>query len=129
LIGCFGTDVAIAVEYKEENIFEPMWENVASITLDMTFSNAVITSSGSIIGRNGTTAINATFVLARRNVNGTFTEVDRWSATNGSIPSILITSRTTRNQLPGTYRLSVTAHVTRNSRTETVFGDHTATLR
>jgi len=129
LSGVVGNFTASAGELKqEEPVVELLWENTASISLHMSFSNGTITSTGRVNGQNGTTAISATFVLARRNANGTFTEVDRWSATNGVLPMQLSTSRTTRNQPTGTYRLSVTAQVTRNGKTETVFGNHTATF-
>ena len=129
LAGFAGNYSAAAVELRAEPYAELLWENAAQITLNMSFSNGTVTSTGSVIGKSGTTAIRATFVLARRNANGTFTEVDRWTATNGNITALLTTSRSTRNQPAGTYRLSVTASVTRNGRIETVTGNHTATFR
>jgi len=115
----------------ERQVFsnELLWQNVANISLGMTFSNGTITSTGRVNGNNGTTAISATFVLARRNANGTFTEVDRWTARNGNIAMLLSTSRMTRNLSAGTYRLSVTANVTLNGKVETVSGNHSATFR
>jgi len=130
LTGFAGNYSADAVELKsQEHVITPDWENVLSVSLDMSFSNGTITSTGTVRGQSGTTAITATFVLARRNANGTFTEVDRWIAVNGNIPSILTSSRTTQNQPAGTYRLSITTSVTRNGKTETVPGNHTATFR
>jgi len=127
-VGLGGNISATAVDVVQEPINELLWENVAIITLDMKFANGIITSTGNVVGRSGTTAIVALFVLARRNADGTFTEVDRWTATNGSIAMLLSTSRTTRNQPAGTYRLSVTAHVTRSGKTETVNASYTAAL-
>jgi len=130
LLTCFGGNItAIATTTKQEVVIEPFWENAATITLNMSFSNGTITSTGRVNGKNGTTAISATFVLAKRNANGTFTEVDRWTARNGDIAMLLSTSRTTRNQSAGTYRLSVSASVTRNGRVEIVNGNHNATFR
>ena len=129
IVGLVGNYSAIAVTQREEFVIDPLWDNAATISLDMTFSNGTITSTGRVNGKNGTTAISATFVLARRNANGTFTEVDKWSAKNGSIAMLLSTSRSTRNQSAGTYRLSVTASVTRNGKVETVSGNHSATFR
>ena len=129
LTGFIGNYSAVATTSKQEIIVEPFWENAALISLDMTFSNGTITSTGTVTGKSGTTAISATFVLAQRNANGTFTEVDRWTARNGNVAFLLTTSRTTRNLSAGTYRLSVTASVTRNGRIETVNGNHSATFR
>jgi len=129
--GFIGSYSAIATDKAEERYidFNLLWENAATISLDMTFANGTITSTGRVNGQNGTTTISATFVIARRNANGTFSEVDRWTARNGSITMLLSTSRTTRNQSAGTYRLSVTASVTRNGRVETVTGSHSVALR
>lgn len=130
LAGFIGSYSAVAVEQKEKDIIvEPFWENAAVINLDMTFSNGTITSTGVVVGRAGTTAVSATFVLAQRNTNGTFTEVDRWTARNGNNATRLTTSRTTRNLSTGTYRLSVTASVVRNGSVEIVSGNHSATFR
>ena len=129
LVGFFGNYSAVAVTSREEHDVELLWESAASITLGMSFSNGTITSTGTVTGKSGTTAISAIFVLARRNANGTFTEVDRWTAKNGNVAWLLTTSRTTRNQPAGTYRLSVTASVTRNGKVETVPGNHTMTFR
>lgn len=129
ILGFGGNYTAIAASTNREAIIEPFWENAATISLDMSFRNGTITSTGRVNGQTGTTAISATFVLARRNANGTFSEVDRWTASNGPIPMLLSTSRSTRNQTAGTYRLSVTASVTRNGRVEVVTGNHSAALR
>ena len=129
-VGLLGNYTTNAATLKEEELVNELnWQNAATISLNMTFSGGTITSTGIITGQNGTTAISATFVLARRNANGTFTEVDRWTARNGTNGMILSTSRSTRNLSVGTYRLSTTASVTRNGRVETVTGNHSATFR
>jgi len=129
LVGTYPVVAYSDDEQKQEPVNDLFWDNVATISLDMSYSFGAVSSSGLVSGKAGTTAISAMFILERRNTNGTFTEVDRWSATNGNAPALLITSRTTRNQFAGTYRLSVTARVTRNGKTEIVNADHTATLR
>jgi len=129
LVGFVGSYSASGVTSRQEHGVELLWENVASIFLDMKFSNGIITSTGTVTGKSGTTAISATFILERRNTNGTFTEVDRWTANHGSITMLLSTSRSTRNQSAGTYRLSVIATVTRNGKLETVTGNHTTTFQ
>lgn len=100
--------------------FEPLWQNVASIGLNMTFSNGTVTSTSTVSGQAGTTAISATFTLSRRNTNGTLTAVDTWTATHGTNTRVLTSLRTTRNQSAGTYQLRISASVTRNGTVETV---------
>ena len=48
------------------------------------FGNGQVTSSGTIVGQNGTTNFAASFTLSRQNANGAFTAVDTWSATHGT---------------------------------------------
>jgi len=129
LTGISSNYLAFAAMPVQGAVFELFWQNAASISLDMQFSGGVITSTGRVNGQSGTTAISATFTLARQNTNGTFTEVDTWTATNGAHPFLLSTSRTTSDLAAGTYRLSVSAGVTRNGWTENVSGNHTMTFR
>ena len=109
--------------------FVPFWQNAATITLDMSLSGGNLRSSGVVTGQAGTTGITANFTLERQNANGTFSQIDRWSANNGASPMVLSSSRSTASQTAGTYRISVTARVTRNGVTETVSGTHTMALR
>ena len=121
---------ATAAELPPYMGIDPFWDNTASISLIMSFSNGRITSEGTVIGQNGTTGITASFTLSRQNANGTFTVVDTWSAVNNSTMTMFLSSsRTTANQTAGTYRLSITTRVTRNGTTETVSESHTMTLR
>lgn len=122
LIGTIGFTTT-AAEVEE---IEPFWQNAAAITLDMSRNGGTVTSSGRIAGQAGTTAISASFTLARQNANGTFTNVDSWTASSNSM--LVSSSRSTTGQSAGTYRLSVSASVTRNGTIETVFESHTMTL-
>ncbi|MCL2221851.1 MAG: hypothetical protein FWC20_06885 [Oscillospiraceae bacterium] len=124
-----GTVANTAIAAGTTEVFQPLWDNTAAITLNMSFSNGRVTSTGSVQGRTGTTAITATFTLERQNANGTFSVVDTWTASNGTIPLHLASSRVTSNQTAGTFRLSVVASVTRSGTTEVARNSHTMTLR
>lgn len=126
VIGMTGltTTAAAAEPYQVE--IEPFWQNVAAITLNMSRNGGTVTSMGQILGQAGTTAISASFTLARQNANGTFTNVDSWITNSSSMATS--SSRSTTGQSAGTYRLSVTVRVTRNGTVETVSESHTMAL-
>lgn len=97
----------------------PFWQNVQHIVLDLQFTGSTAECSGVVRGNSGTTRITATFTLERQNANGTWSSVASWSESaddslltfSASHSSVTTTGNTT-------YRLRVTALVTRNGVTE-----------
>ena len=128
VIVAMGVPLASAVNLKSVDLSEgpkTRWQHTRSIALDMSFNNRTITSNGTITGHTGTTGISAIFILERL-VNNQYEFVDSWTATSSTI--ILTSSRTTQNCDRGTYKLSVTAWVTRNGTLETVSDSLTKTF-
>ena len=98
---------------------QPHWDNVDSINMALTASDGTATGAVSIRGKSGTTQITATITLSRVAANGSLTTVRTWSnqSTNGSTFTFSGTNAVTSG---GTYRLSVSANVTRNGVAENV---------
>ncbi|MDF2486139.1 MAG: hypothetical protein K0R46_2307 [Herbinix sp.] len=95
----------------------PQWTNVNDITLDLYFENGEAGCSGKIRALSGTTKISATFKLERKISSGWALEKSWGQSSSTDSLSFFGTDAV----LPGyTYRLSVTADVTRNGMTETV---------
>lgn len=123
VVGAFGLPSAQAVSSElaaSENLSggaELRWANTASITLNMQRNNNRVTSDSVIVGFAGTTRISASFTLEKL-VNGEYVNVDSWTASSNSM--ILNNSRVTPNCTAGTYKLSVSATVTRNGTPENV---------
>jgi hypothetical protein len=92
------------------------WANVATIQLGMTLSGGNVNWSGSIRGLSGTTRIEAAFILERWN-GSSWVFVTSWFFVEDS--AILMASGSTPGS-SGTYRLTVSAFVTRNGFTEHV---------
>ena len=93
------------------------WTNTSIITLDMSFKNGTITSSGLVIGKTGTTRISVLFTLEKL-VNGKYTYVDSWSASSNS--STCSSTHDTKNCTSGTYKLTVTGTVTKDNYAEPI---------
>lgn len=95
----------------------PQWANVNDITLDLYFENGEAGCSGKIRALSGTTKISAIFTLERK--SGTSWMLEKpWSQSSST--NSLSFFRTDAVAAGYTYRLSVTADVTRNGVTETV---------
>jgi len=95
----------------------PAWANISSISPGVTISNGTASCSSTIIAASGTTSIQGTYQLQRRNANGTWTTERTWS--NSTTNSFLTWSGTNAVVAGNTYRLRVEARVTRNGSTET----------
>ncbi len=100
-----------------EGIVTPLWTNVNDITLNLYFSSGVAYCSGTIRGLSGTTNISATFKLERK-VGSTWVFENAWGQTTSN--STLSFSNSDAVSSGYTYRLSVSANVTRNGVTEAV---------
>ena len=73
----------------------------------------------SVIGNPGTTRITGKVVLARKNVNGTYTTVKKWSGLETTGNKLLF-DKTYNIAADYTYRLTITATVYRNGTSEKV---------
>ena len=94
----------------------PQWINTNDVKLDLYFVNGKAECVGVINGIPGTSTISATFKLELKGILGWSLE-NSWSKNSkGESLSFYETYAVTK----GTYRLSVTAKVTRNGVTETV---------
>jgi len=103
----------------------PFYDNISSISVNLVFENGRGSLTGMVLAYSGTTSITANAVLERQNANGTFTPVCTWSnlTANGSFFLWDATYFVSRNH---TYRLTLTATVVRNGRSETVSISKTA---
>ena len=100
-----------------ESLITPMWENTNDVVLDLYFANGQAECVGIINGVSGTSNISATFKLERKKLFGWSLE-NSWSkSSRGTSLSFFETDAVAKGN---TYRLSVTAKVTRNGVTETV---------
>lgn len=95
----------------------PMWENTSDITLALSYSSGTVKWNSTIVGEPNTTKITATFTLYKINANGTYTSLGTWDA---SSTTLRLTTSGSATGSAGTYKISVTAKVTRNGTTETV---------
>lgn len=109
---------ALSYEFAEPVVIEPFWDNVDRINMSLSSSGSTAFCDVTIRGRSGATHISATITLARVNPNGTRTIVRTWSASSAS-SSLAFTGSNVINS-GSTYRLTVSARVTRNGFTELV---------
>lgn len=98
---------------------QPFWENTSSVSPTLSFTGTTANVGGVVRGFSGTTRITATVTLARRNANGSFATVKTWSdlSANGATLAFSNTHTVTRGH---TYRVTISANVTRNGTTEAV---------
>lgn len=95
----------------------PQWENTNDVKLDLYFINGKVECVGVINGISGTSNISATFKLERKGLLGWSLENSWSTSSKGTSLSFYETDAVAKGY---TYRLSVTAEVTRNGVTETV---------
>lgn len=96
----------------------PQWTNVNDITLDLYFEDGEACCSGKIRALSGTTRISAIFKLERKISSGWVLEKS-WSQTSSTNSLSFFGKDAVSTGYK--YRLSVTADVTRNGVTETVY--------
>ena len=100
-----------------ESLITPMWDNTNDVVLDLYFANGQAECVGIINGISGTSNISATFKLERKGLFGWSLE-NSWSkGSKGASLSLYETDTVAKGY---TYRLSVTAKVTKNGVTETI---------
>lgn len=100
---------------------QPFWSSTESITLTLSYSGGNANWTGGIQGKVGTTKITATFTLAKKNSNGTYTTLKTWTESSNS--DILFTSGSYAVSSGSTYRISVTTTVTPKSGTSETVSD------
>ena len=100
---------------------QPFWLNVDSLRTSLTFSGNTAVCGARIIAVPGVVSITATALLERKNANGTYTEVKTWTGLSSSTTSLIFDG--SHNVTTGyTYKLTITANVTRSGSTEIVSG-------
>ena len=101
------------------SMIQPMWANTSSVSVGLSFSGTQANCSTIIQGAAGTSKITATIRLERKTGTNSYTTVKTWS--NESTTSARLIFADSYTVSTGyTYRLTVTANVTRNGTTETV---------
>ena len=56
----------------------PLWDNVSSVTCDLSFSGTTANCSAKVTGKSGTTKINAQLLLQEQQANGSYVTVKFW---------------------------------------------------
>lgn len=101
----------------DEVIIQPFWMNAESATSFLSFTGKTANCGASVVGMTGTTKISATITLEQK-VNGSYSAVKTWTdSVSGSTLNFSNTYSVTSGY---TYRLSVSATVTRNGVPESV---------
>jgi hypothetical protein len=94
------------------------WDNTAIISLSMQLDGSVIDCEGAVIGQAGTSSISATYTLEKLE-DGSYRYVDSWSDNERDM--VLATEKDVSGCTGGTYRLSVSATVTKDGYAESVY--------
>ena len=94
------------------------YTNTSQVQVGLSFTGTTANCSSTIIGFSGTTKITATLSLYRINANGSLTLLKSWTASSSI--TMLNIGETYAVSAGYTYRLSVSAQVTRNATTESV---------
>lgn len=97
--------------------FEPFWQNVSRVDVSISFSGTTANLYAGVFGLSGTTRISGTVRLERLEGN-TFRSVQSWPVLSTSQNLIFTESVTVTSG--NTYRLSISANVTRNGVVEHV---------
>lgn len=107
----FGTIGTPLVAHADAPV-QPFWTNTSNITLNMSYIGNGVTWAGEISGKSGTTAIDVTFTLTKKNASGTYTYANSWdySTTNAHL-----TATDTYIGTKGSYKLEVSGTVTNSA--------------
>ena len=100
-------------------VIQPFWTNASEVNPKLSFDGTTATCSAIVKGFSGTTKITATAKLGRKTGTSTYTTVKTWSdlSVNGATLTFSDTYTVTKGY---TYRLTISADVTRNGTTESV---------
>lgn len=99
-------------------LITPYYTNTSQVQVGLSFSGTAANCTSAIIGLSGTTKITATLSLYRVSSTGSLTLLKSWSASSSTM--VLNIGQTYAASKGYTYRLSVSAQVTRNGSTESV---------
>jgi hypothetical protein len=94
------------------------WANASTVTAVISLDGSTATCKATIVGKSGTTYIEADLRLYRQNTTGSWTLVDSWL--NRSVSGINLQISEPHTVTSGTYKLTVDGEVTRNGTVETV---------
>jgi|GEM_PF-781208 len=92
------------------------WKKMRAVMLDLGFSPGSAHCSGLVLGTSASTSVSAAIALERKNADGSYTRIARWSMVSAG--ASLAFDNTYAVAAGYTYRLSVTADVTKNDVTE-----------
>lgn len=96
---------------------QPRWSNAQTVSPTLSFSGTTANCNVLIVGKSGTSKISATITLQRK-VNNAYTDVKTWTeSASGSMLNFSGTQIVTSGY---TYRLSVSATVTKDGLNESV---------
>lgn len=101
------------------------WVNTTSVKVNLSFDGSKAICGACVIGKANTSKITGTVVLARKNSDGTYTTVKKWSDLKAAGDK-LIFDKTYYVSKGYTYRLTITSTVYRNGSGETVSGSYGA---
>lgn len=133
IISCFfmGGDAFAASDYLNVPVdtFEvdtldipvAKWSNTSSIDINLSFNGSKAICGACVQGWSDASNITGTAVLSRKNSNGTYTTVKKWSNLK-TTSNRLIFDNSYYVSRGYTYRLTITATVYRNGNGETVSG-------
>jgi hypothetical protein len=97
----------------------PFWTNTSTVTVSILLSGTSATCEAEVVGFPGTTSITGNMYLYKKNQNGTFTLLKSWL--NQSVSGNVLEMSESYTVTGGvTYKLSVSAVVTRNGTSESV---------
>lgn len=116
----------VTVSASTNDMVTPFYTNTSSITASLSFSGTTAQCYSTVTGLSGTTQITATMYLYQVNSDGTLSLLNSWNASSSG--TLLTVSGTNVVTSGSTYRLLITANVTRNGTTESVsnFDERTA---
>ena len=113
--------ISAAMQNSEIVEFQPFWDTSTRVSPMLSGSGNTAFANVTITGRPGTTQILATITLSRVAPNGSLTTVRTW-ANQGVSGSHFSFSGSNAVTSGNTYRLTVSANVTRDGVTEHVSG-------
>ena len=93
----------------------PLWDNVANISRQLTFSGTTAVGSATIYGEPGTTEITGRIFLQELKDNGRYETIVTWSSRTTTGSTLSLNGEAIRREPGVTYRLGVTATVTNSS--------------
>lgn len=107
---------AASASTTQDNIQLLRWTNITSIIMSMSYSGGEVEWGGRISCVAGTSSVEATYTLERRDQNGSYSLVDSW---DDSGTSRFLNSSDSAAAEKGTFRLTVSVTATKSDTVET----------